>query len=418
MTVSGRRPALWFAIFVVFIDALGMSIIIPILPDLLEELTGRTIAETAFIGGVMTAVYALNQFLFGPIIGALSDRYGRRPVILLSLGALTIDYILMAVSWTVWILFIGRFLAGFAGASYTVAAAYIADVSDRNKRSENFGLIGAAFGLGFVIGPALGGMVGAEFGTRAPLWLSAGLCFGGVLFGLFVLPESLRDENRRSFSLRNANPFSSLLRAFSLPGLGMFLAAYVLITLADFTYPAIWAYWSKEVFAWDARMIGFSLAVYGVFTALVQGGLIRAVIPRLGEPRTIWLGLSFAVASFFMIGTATTSWMVFAIIPISSISHLLGAALTGMMTREVSDSEQGELQGILGAIGAVTSVVSAIVMTWIFLKTGNEQAAIYMPGAPFLLAGTLTLIAALPLWVALSRVRARSRAVGGGQASG
>ena len=165
-------------------------------------------------------------------------------------------------------------------------------------------------------------------------------------------------------------------------------------------------------------MIGFSLAVYGVFTALVQGGLIRAVIPRLGEPRTIWLGLSFAVASFFMIGTATTSWMVFAIIPISSISHLLGAALTGMMTREVSDSEQGELQGILGAIGAVTSVVSAIVRTWIFLKTGNKEAAIYMPGAPFLLAGTLTLIAALPLWVALSRVRARSRAVGGGQAPG
>jgi DHA1 family tetracycline resistance protein-like MFS transporter len=193
--MSARSPALWFAVFVVFIDALGMSIIIPIMPKLLGELTGQTVAESALWGGVLTAVYAVNQFLFGPIIGALSDRFGRRPLILLSLAALVIDYLLMAVAWTVWLLFLGRFLAGLAGAAYTVATAYIADVSPKDKRSQNFGLVGAAFGVGFIIGPVLGGLA-AMIDVRAPLYLAAAICFIGVLFGFFVLPESLKDENR------------------------------------------------------------------------------------------------------------------------------------------------------------------------------------------------------------------------------
>ena len=394
--MNSRKPAIWFAVFVVFIDALGMSIIIPIMPDLLVELSGRTVAETALIGGFMTAVYAINQFLFGPIIGALSDRFGRRPLILLALAALTIDYLLMAVSWAVWVLFVGRFLAGIAGASYTVGAAYIVDVSEKSKRSANLGLIGAAFGVGFVIGPAIGGAA-AEFGTRAPLYLAAALCFVGVLFGFFMLPESLPEDKRRAFSLRNANPMSSLTRAFKLTGLRPFLIVMVLISLADWTYPAIWAYWGKESFGWSARMIAISLTVYGVMTAIVQGGLIRVIIARLGEQRTVWLGLGCGAIAFFLLSLAGSTLAVFLIIPISASAHVAGAALTGIMTRAVSDSEQGELQGVLGSIQAVTSIISSLAMTAIFFALAKPDAAIYFPGGPFMIAFALTILSLIPL---------------------
>lgn len=404
--MSSRSPALWFAVFVVFIDALGMSIIIPIMPSLLVELTGKTVAETAMTGGILTAVYAANQFLFGPIIGALSDRFGRRPLILLSLGALVIDYLLMAVAWSVWLLFLGRFLAGMAGASYTVATAYIADVSEKNKRSQNFGLVGAAFGIGFIIGPVLGGLA-AEIDVRAPLYLAALICFIGVLFGYFILPESLKDENRRAFSLKAANPFSSLLRAFRMKGLQWFLLVMTLMSLADFTYPAIWAYWGTQTFGWSETMIGVTLAYYGIGTAIVQGGLIRWIIPAIGEPKTIVLGLIASALAFILVAFASTTGMVLALIPISCLSHVAGAALTGMMTRLVSDSEQGELQGVLGAIGAVTSIVSALVMTAIFFKLADGEGA-YFPGAPYLVAGLLIVISFVPLSAAFrySRMRA------------
>ncbi len=396
--MSSRSPALWFAVFVVFIDALGMSIIIPIMPKLLGELTGQTVAETAFIGGLLTAVYALNQFLFGPIVGALSDRFGRRPLILASLGTLVIDYLIMAVASTVWLLFIGRFLAGLAGASYTVATAYIADVSDKDKRSQNFGLVGAAFGIGFIIGPVLGGLA-ANFGVRAPLYLAAGICFVGVMFGFFILPESLKDENRRAFSLKSANPFSSLLRAFKLKGLQGFLVVITLMSLADFTYPAIWAYWGTQTFGWSEAMIGFSLAYYGIGTAIVQGALIRWIIPAIGEPRTIVVGLACAAIAFLLVAFAWETWMVLAIVPIACVSHVAGAALTGTMTRLVSDSEQGELQGVLGAISAVTSIISSLIMTAIFFKLADADG-VYFPGAPYLVAGILILISFVPLQMA------------------
>jgi len=399
--MSSRSPALWFAVFVVFIDALGMSIIIPIMPSLLVELTGKTVAETAMLGGVLTAVYALNQFLFGPIVGALSDRFGRRPLILISLGALVIDYLLMAVAWSVWLLFLGRFLAGLAGASYTVATAYIADVSDKDKRSQNFGLVGAAFGVGFIIGPVLGGLA-ANIDVRAPLYLAAGICFIGVLFGLFVLPESLKEENRRAFSLKSANPFSSLLRAFKMKGLQGFLLVMTLLSLADFTYPAIWAYWGTQAMGWNESMIGLTLAYYGIGTAIVQGGLIRWIIPAIGEPKTIIIGLVTSALSFFLFSMASATWMILIIIPISCISHVAGAALTGMMTRLVSDSEQGELQGVLGAIGAVTSIISALIMTAIFFRLADGEG-VYFPGGPYLVAGILVVISFIPLRYAFSQ---------------
>lgn len=402
--MTDRKPAMWFAVFVVFIDALGMSIIIPIMPDLLAELTGRSVAQTALIGGFLTAIYAINQFLFAPIIGALSDRYGRRPLILISLAALCVDYLLMAVSWAVWVLFLGRFLAGIAGASYTVAAAYIVDVSDRSKRAANLGLIGAAFGLGFVIGPAIGG-IAAEFGTRMPLFLAAMLSFLGVLFGYFILPESLKPENRRAFSLASANPFSSLTRAFRLQGLRPLLIVFVLITLADWTYPAIWSFWGKESFGWNARMIAITLTIYGVITAIVQGGLIRIAIAKFGEATTCWIGMCAAVVAFFSLSLAPSSAVVFAIIPISALAHFAGAALSGIMTREVSDAEQGELQGILGSIQAVCSVIASLGMTTIFFFLARPDADIYFPGGPFLLAGVLTILAFIPLRKGLANRR-------------
>lgn len=397
-----RAPALWFPLFVVFIDALGMGIIMPIMPDLLVELTGQTVAQSAFIGGILMAVYALNQFIFGPIVGALSDRFGRRPLILACLVTLCLDYLLMAVAWTVTLLFIGRFIAGIAGASYSVATAYIADVSPRDKRSANFGLIGAAFGVGFVFGPMLGGLAGS-IDVRAPFYLAAFLCLVGVIFGLFVLPESLKDSNRRAFSLGNANPLSSIKRAFLLPGLGAFLLAYALIALSDFTYPAIWSYWGKETFDWSARTIGLTLTYYGIGTAIVQGGLIRLMIPRFGEPLTMIFGLTCATLSAVLFGLSSETWMVLAIIPLACLSHVAQAAMTGMMTRRVSDSEQGELQGVIGSITAVASIGSPLVMTAIFFRMA-DPVGVYVPGAPFLVAGMLLVVAAFPIRRALSRV--------------
>lgn len=403
--MSVRSPALWFAVFVIFLDALGMSVIFPIMPDLLAELTGKTVAETALIGGAMAAVYAINQFLFGPIIGALSDRFGRRPLILLSLSALVVDYLLMAIAWNVWILFVGRFLAGLAGASYTVATAYIADISEKEKRSANFGLVGAAFGMGFIIGPVLGGLA-ATIDVRAPLFLAAGISALGVLFGLFVLPESLKPENRRPFSLKSANPFSALLRAFRLPGLGAFLIVFTIMSFADFTYPAIWAYWGKEVFGWNATMIGLSLTVYGLFTAIVQGGLIRAIIPAIGEPNTIRLGLVCGATALTLLAFVKAAWMVFAFIPVAAMSHVASAAITGMMTKLVSDSEQGELQGVLGGISAITSIASSLIMTAIFFKLADGEG-IYFPGGSYLVAGILTFLSLIPLRWALTSFRAK-----------
>lgn len=399
-SATSTAPSLWFALFVVLIDALGMGIILPIMPDLLGQLTGLTVAETAFYSGAMFAVYAANQFLFGPVVGALSDTYGRRPLILACLATLSLDYVLMALAPTIWLLFVGRFIAGLAGASYSVATAYIADVSPRDKRAANFGLIGAAFGIGFIFGPSLGGLAGA-WDVRAPFWLAAGLCGFGVVVGLFVLPESLAPEKRRPFSLVNANPFASLLRAFKLPGLGAFLLVYALTALSDFTYPAIWSFWGKEAFGWSAGMIGLTLTYYGLGTAIVQGGIIRWVVPILGEARTTVFGLGCAAVSALGFALAGTTGVVLAIIPIAALSHMGQAALTGLMTRQVSDSEQGELQGVIGSVTAVAAVISPLVATTVFYRAAAPDAPIYFPGAPFLLATVLMLLSFIPLYKAL-----------------
>lgn len=397
--MSGRSPSVWFALFVVFIDALGMGIIMPIMPDLLGQLTGLTVAETAFYSGAMWALYAANQFLFGPVVGALSDKYGRRPLILGCMAALCLDYMLMAVSWSIWVLFVGRFIAGLAGASYSVATAYIADVSPRDKRAANFGLIGAAFGIGFVFGPVLGGLAGVV-DVRAPFWLAAALCGVGFGFGLFVLPESLKADNRREFSLASSNPFSSLARAFRLPGMGAFLLVFFLTALSDFTYPAIWSFWGKEAFGWSAAMIGFTLTYYGVGTALVQGGLIRMVVPRLGETRTTIFGLACAGVAALGFGLAGSTFAVLLIIPLACLSHMGQAALVGLMTRQVADSEQGELQGVIGAITAMASIISPIVATLVFYRAAAADAVIYLPGAPFLVAALLMALSFIPLMIA------------------
>lgn len=399
-TTRTGAPSLWFALFVVLIDALGMGIILPIMPDLLGELTGLTVAETAFYSGAMFAVYAANQFLFGPVVGTLSDTYGRRPLILACLATLCLDYVLMAVAHTIWLLFVGRFIAGLAGASYSVATAYIADVSPRDKRAANFGLIGAAFGIGFIFGPSLGGLAGA-WDVRAPFWLAAGLCGFGLIVGLFALPESLPQDKRRTFSLANANPFASLMRAFKLPGLGAFLVVYALTALSDFTYPAIWSFWGKEAFGWSAGMIGLTLTYYGIGTAVVQGGIIRLVVPWLGEPRTAVFGLMCSGIAAAAFAVANSTVVVLAIIPIAALSHMGQAALTGLMTRQVSDMEQGELQGVIGALTAVASVISPLVATMIFYRSAGPDAPIYFPGAPFVVAAVLIALAFIPLRKAL-----------------
>ena len=397
-------PKLWFAVVVVLIDALGLGIIIPILPGLLKELTGRGVNETAFIGGAMMAVYALNQFVFGPIMGALSDKFGRRPLILFCLGTLVVDYMLMALSWSVWVLFVGRFVAGLAGASHSVATAYVTDISERDKRSANIGLIGAAFGVGFILGPVLGGLA-SLIDLRAPLWIAAALCAIGVVFAYVAVPESLPQDRRRSFSLAASNPFSALWRLARIPALGALLVVAFLNALGGFVYPAIWAYWGTEVFGWGGPMIALSLACYGIGVALVQGGLIRVIIPMIGEPRTIWLGLSIAVAGLFLFSLANTQWMVFAIIPIACLSHMADAALIGVMSKQVPDTEQGELQGVIGSLSAITAIVTPLWATAVFFVAADREAGFYFPGAPYILAAVITLLALIPLARGLRNAR-------------
>ncbi|HQV98925.1 MAG TPA: TCR/Tet family MFS transporter [Bacteroidia bacterium] len=384
------KNALPFIFITMLIDVIGLGIIIPVLPKLIEEMIGGDLSMASTYAGWLMFAYATMQFLFSPIIGALSDRYGRRPVLLISLFGFGIDYLLMGFAPTIVWLFIGRLISGITGASFTTATAYIADISTPEKRAQNFGLIGAAFGLGFIIGPVLGGVLG-HYGSRIPFFAAAGLALLNFAYGYFILPESLDKDHRRKFDWKRANPVGSLKRLAHYPVILSLVACLVFIYIASHATQSTWTFYTMEKFKWTERMVGYSLGFVGLMIAIVQAGLIRIVIPKLGQKRSIYLGLSLYVIGFTLFAFATKSWMMFAIVVPFSLGGICGPALQGVMSGQVPPNEQGELQGALTSLISVTSIVGPLMMTNLFSFFTSANAPIYFPGAPFLMGAVLTI---------------------------
>jgi DHA1 family tetracycline resistance protein-like MFS transporter len=388
-----RLPVI-FIVLTMMIEAMGIGLILPVMPALLEEVRGVGLSEAAIWGGLLASSYALMQFLFSPTIGNLSDRFGRRPVLLLSMAVLFVDYILMALAGTIWVLLLGRIIAGVASATMATATAFMADISPPEKKAQNFGLVSAGFGLGFVLGPAVGGLL-AELGPRAPFWAAAGLSGLNLVFGLVVLPETLRRP--RPFLWRRANPLGGLLALRALPGMGLLLAVWFFYQVANWVYPAVWAYFTQSAFGWEERMVGLSLAVYGVAMVVVQGGVIRLVIPRLGERRTLAWFLPYNAVILAIVAGVSDGVTMLLLTPLSALGAVAAPALQGLVSRLAADDQQGELQGVLASITAVAAILSPLVMTQVFhLATEGPR---HFPGAPFLVAcGLMTAAFALFLW--------------------
>lgn len=388
---AGRQAAIGFIFVTILIDTIGFGIIIPVLPNLIIELTHGTTSEAARIGGWLLFAFAIVQFLFAPVLGGLSDRYGRRPILLGSLFGFGLDYIFLALAPTIGWLFVGRIIAGALGASFTTAAAYIADISTPEKRGQNFGMMGAAFGLGFIIGPAIGGLLGA-FGSRVPFMAAAGLSLLNWMYGYFVLPESLKTENRRVFDWKRANPIGSLLNLKRYPVVLGLVASLMLIYIAAHAVQSNWSYYTMEKFGWGPAMIGISLAAVGLLIAIVQGGLIRIIIPAWGQKNSLYAGLALYSLGFFLFAIATESWMMFAFLIPYCLGGIAGPALQGIISAQVPSNEQGELQGALTSLMSVTSIIGPILMTQLFSAFTGSSATYYFPGAPMVMGGVLTLL--------------------------
>ena len=383
--------------FTVVLDITGIGIIFPIMPDLLQELGITSVSSAALWGGILSTSYAIMQFLCSPIIGSASDAIGRRRIILIALFALSIDYLILGFSQTLWILIVGRIVAGVAGGTVPTATAYLADISQPSDRAKNFGIIGAAFGVGFIMGPALGGILG-EFSSRAPFFLSALLTALNFALGYFVLPESLSFENRRPFTIKSANPFLTIWRAFLFKKLQTPLICFLIISVAHWVYPAIWSYWGKEVFGWTSGMIGISLACYGLGISFVQGFIIRLkIISTLGGQFIVTASLSVGAFALLSMGLVTEGWMVFCIIPFSALSELLTPTLGSFLSNSVSDDQQGELQGVLSSLSAVTSIISPLLMSGLFTAFTSGDLGLYFPGFPFVFSALLLVLTILPL---------------------
>ena len=388
---SSKQAAIGFIFVTLLIDTIGFGIIIPVLPNLIIELTHGTTSEAARIGGWLLFAFAIVQFLFAPILGGLSDQYGRRPILLGSLFGFGLDYIFLALAPTIGWLFVGRLIAGALGASFTTAGAYIADISTPEKRGQNFGMIGAAFGLGFIIGPGLGGLLGS-FGPRVPFMAAAGLSLLNWLYGYFILPESLKVENRRKFEWKRANPVASLLNLKRYPVVLGLVASLVLIYIASHAVQSNWSYYTIEKFGWSSAMIGASLAAVGILIAIVQGGLIRIIIPAWGQKNSLYIGLALYSIGFVLFAFATEGWMMFAFLIPYCLGGIAGPALQGIISSQVPANEQGELQGALTSLMSVTSIIGPLLMTQLFSAFTGPAAALYFPGAPMAMGGVLTLL--------------------------
>ncbi|WP_410881442.1 TCR/Tet family MFS transporter [Myroides sp. DW712] len=391
MKKKDKKAAVGFVFITLLLDITGWGIILPVVPKLIGELIQGDLSQAATYGGWLGFAYAFTQFVFAPLVGNLSDRYGRRPIILLSLFGFSMDYLLLALAPSISWLFVGRVIAGLTGASISTASAYIADVSTDENRTKNFGLIGAAFGLGFIIGPVLGGLLG-HYGARVPFYVAAVLCFLNFLYGYFMLPESLAKSKRRPFEWKRANPMGSLMFLFKQPKIATLVFALVFVYLGLHAVQSNWHFFTMYKFNWTARQVGISLGVLGLCIGLVQGVLIRWSAPKLGEQKSIYLGLLFYALGLLLFAFANQSWMMYVFLLPYALGGICGPSLQSFLSKSISANQQGELQGALTSLVSVTSIIGPPLMTNLFYYFTQEDAPPTFAGAPFLVAAILMLM--------------------------
>jgi len=390
--MQNRKAAIGFIFITLLIDVTGLGLIIPVMPKLIEDLLQTSdISKASQYGGWLTFAYAFVQFLFAPVLGNLSDKYGRRPVLLFSLLGFGIDYLFLSFAPTIGWLFIGRVIAGITGASFTTASAYIADISTPENRAQNFGMIGAAFGLGFILGPMIGGLLG-ELGARVPFFVAAGLALLNCAYGYFVLPESLSKENRRNFEWRRANPVGSLLQLKKYPAVAGLIISMILIYIAGHAVQSNWSFFNIERFGWSPKIIGISLGIVGLLVGGVQGGLVRVINPRIGNEKSVYVGLGLYALGLVLFAFATEGWMMFVFLIPYCLGGIAGPALQSIISGHVPPNEQGELQGALTSLMSATSIIGPPLMTNLFAYFTHKEAPVYFPGAAFFL-GALLMIA-------------------------
>lgn len=402
--MRNKKAAVGFIFVTLLLDVIGLGIIIPVIPALIIELTGETLSNASVVGGWLLFAYSFFQFLFAPLIGGLSDRYGRRPVLLLSLLGFGLDYLILATAPTLFWLFLGRIISGIFGASFTTGSAYIADVSPPEKRAQNFGLIGAAFGLGFIIGPVIGGLLG-QYGPRIPFYAAAILTLLNALYGFFVLPESLPKEKRRKFEWKRANPVGSLKVFKSKPLIKRLLFGLSFIYIASHAVQSTWTFYTMYRFDWDEKLVGYSLGFVGILSALVQGLLIRVLIPKLGQEKAVYLGMAFYFLGLVLFGLAFEGWQMYLYLVLYCLGGIAGPALQGIMSNHIPDNQQGELQGASTSMMSLTSIIGPPLMTGVFAIYTGTSNAIELPGAPMFLGAFLVLIGTFFSYKALKKAR-------------
>jgi len=395
-----RSAAMGFIFITVLVDVIGWGLIIPVMPRLISTLKHIPLNEASKDGGWLLVVYAFMQFICAPILGNLSDRYGRRPVLLFSLFGFGIDYLFLALAPTYGWLFVGRVISGITGASFTTASAYIADISNADNRAKNFGMLGAAFGLGFIIGPAIGGLL-TGFGIRAPFYAAALLTLLNWLYGYFVLPESLSKDHRRSFSWKRANPAGSLIHLQKYPAIGGLVIALVLVYLGAHAVQSNWSFFTMYRFKWTEKTVGLSLSLVGLLVAAVQGGLIRVLNPKLGNEKSVYIGLMLYAIGMFLFAFATQGWMMFAFLLPYCLGGIAGPALQSIIAGHVPANEQGELQGGLTGLMSLTSIIGPFIMTNLFYFFTKNNAPVHFPGVSFLLGGLLMMSSAVLAYTVL-----------------
>ena len=389
---GGKKAALGFIFVTLLLDVMGLGIIIPVFPKLIERLVHGNLSDASFWGSVvLVPTFAVMQFLFSPIMGGLSDRYGRRPVLLFSLLGFGLDYIVMAFAPTIWWLFATRVIAGIMGASFTTGTAYIADISTPENRAQNFGMIGVAFGAGFMIGPAIGGIMG-KIDPKLPFIIAACVSLLNMLYGYFILPESLAKENRRKFDWKRANPIGTLKQLAKYPVVLGLVTSILCIYLAAHAVQSTWTYYTMLKFNWNEDTVGYSLAAVGLVVAIVQGGLIRVVIPKIGKKWSVYIGLLIYTIGMILFGLASQSWMMFVFILPYCLGGIAGPALQGIISGQVAPNAQGELQGGLTGLVSLTSIFGPILMGGLFRYFTKPDTPLYLPGAPFFMGSFLCLL--------------------------